>query len=901
MRALLVALVTAACSAPHAPAPTAPPASGPTTAALSTSAAVKDPPPPALRLPGDVKPTRYALDLTIIPDQPRARGRIAIAAEVVARTRVVWLNATDLTIASASLGGAPARVIPGGVDFIGLTTDRDILPGPLAIEVVFEAGIDPQRSRGLYAEKEGGDAYAYTFFEPIDARRAFPCFDEPGYKVPWQLTFHVKRDHVALANAPVVRESDEANGMKRVETAETRPLPSYLVAFVVGPFELVDGGTAGRIKTPIRFVIPKGRAGELRYAKQVTPKVVAALEDYFDMDYPYVKLDVAVVPRYWGTMEHPGLVAMGQPLTLIRPEQETRDRKQAYANILAHELAHYWFGDVVTMAWWDDTWLNEALGEWMDMIITHAVEPSFRVPDGRVGISLGAMSADEALSTQSVRQPVTTREGIAASFDGQITYYKGASVFRMFEALVGPDKWRAAMRAYIRAFEWKNATADDLLAVISRELGAPIAAALRTFLEQPGAPRIRGELRCLPGKPAVLVVSQQRALPAGTVDNVRDRRWQVPVCVRFGDRQGPGARACSVLGAATGEIPLGDKCPAWYVLNADANGYYRSVVDPGLARALLAPGSPLARAARPSVAEKSMLIADLRAMVNRGELAIDKLLALAPVIVADPDDKVASWAWTAAGLRSDALDDELYARARRFYVAVFGARARQLGWQRGKRDTDDRQDLRGNLVPTIALEDPALEKQAIALAERWLTDRKGLPDDMIDGALAVYAARATPARYDRLLAAAQAPRDRTEKARLFSALGQARDPALAARTLALVAGRDHDLRDSIRALYGVLFTRETRSLALDWLRTHIDDLLSRMRDDEASGFLGALAGGTCTPATRTAVAALVTERARKYDGAVADVTRGLEKSAQCIAIAAQQEPAIRAFLQAYAR
>ena len=268
--ALLVALVAlVACSSPDAAKPVAPaqPPS-PTTAAAANRA--PDPSPPELRLPGDVKPTKYALEFTIVPDQPTAKGRIQIAAEVVKPARVVWLNATDLAIERAEIDGKPARVIKGGEDFMGLATDRELATGPHAIDIAFSSQIDRGRSRAIYSEQEGNDRYVYTFFEPIDARRAFPCFDEPNYKVPWQLTFHVKQDHVALANAPVEREIPEASGMKKVELAVSKPLPSYLVAFVVGPFELVDGGTAGRVKTPIRFIIPKGRAAELGYARQVT-------------------------------------------------------------------------------------------------------------------------------------------------------------------------------------------------------------------------------------------------------------------------------------------------------------------------------------------------------------------------------------------------------------------------------------------------------------------------------------------------------------------------------------------------------------------------------------------------------------------------------------------------------
>lgn len=895
MRVLpVIALALCACSSPAKLAPPTPaPVPNPVPASVVRT---PDPAPPGLRLPGDIRPTKYALDLSIIPDQPKVTGHVTIDTEVTKPTRVVWLNATDLVIAKAAIGGRNARVIPGGDDFIGLTLDSDIPTGTTTIAVDFTASIDATKSRGIYSEKEGADVYAYTFFEPIDARRAFPCFDEPSYKVPWQLTFHVKKDHVALANAPVVRETDEANGMKRVELAVSKPLPSYLVAFVVGPFELVDGGTGGRAKTPIRFIVPKGRSAETRWAKEVTPRVVAALEDYFDMDYPYGKLDVAVVPRYWGTMEHPGIVAMGQSLTLMRPEQETRSRKQHYANILAHELGHYWFGDLVTMAWWDGTWLNEALGEWMDMIITDNVEPRWRYRDDRVGISLEAMSSDEALATQAMRQPVTTREGIGASFDNGITYFKGASLFRMFEASVGPDKWRDTMRGYMRAHAWKNATADDLLAAISKSLGEQTASAIRTFLDQPGVPLLTAKLTCN-GKTGALALHQQRALPAGVTDTVPNRSWKLPVCVRYGDAKST-QRTCMQLDKADGELAL-DRCPTWVILNADATGYYRSSVDPATAKALLTPTSAIAKTAKPTAAEKMMFVGDLRAMVDRNELELDKLLELVPLVAADPDDKVAAWAFEAASFRSDALDDALYAKSKKYFTKTFGPRAKKLGWTRAKTDSDERHELRRSFVPAVAVEDATLSKQAETLADRWLVDHKGVEDDLVGAVLSTTTAHGNEARFTKLLAAAKAARDRTDQQRILEALGGFRNPAIAAKALEVVRGTELDLRDTLGILYRVLFRRETRALGTKFVTEQIDALLARMRDDEASWFLGALAGAPCTKEQRAAMADLVTSRATKYSGAEIAVKRGLEQSQQCIANAARQLPALQRFLAKY--
>jgi alanyl aminopeptidase len=904
-RAMRLALlvVLAACSPPGRRAvPPGPPGPSGAQPSSALAAATSDPPPPALRLPGDVRPTQYALEVTIVPGQPTATGRIHIAAEVTRPTRVVWLNATGLAIGHAELGGKPARVVPGGDDFVGLAIGRELPVGALAIDLAFTAPIDRERSRGLYSEREGNETYAYTVFEALDARRAFPCFDEPSYKVPWQLTFHVKRDHVALANAEVVREIPEPDGMKRVETAISRPMPSYLVAFVVGPFEVVDGGSVGRAHTPIRFVIPRGRAGELGYARQVTPKVVAALEDYFDMAYPYGKLDVAVVPRFLGTMEHPGLVAMGQPLTLIRPDQASRGRKLDYANILAHELSHYWFGGLVTMAWWDDTWLNEALGEWSDLNITEAAEPTWRIRDDRVALAVRAMHADEALSTRAIRRPVTTREDIEASFDAWITYLKGASMFRMFEAFVGRDAWRDFLHGYLAAHAWGTASADDFLTAVAESLGPANAAAMRTLLDQPGVPRITGQLQCEAHRPPRLALAQTRSLPAGVTDPA-PKLWDLPVCVRYGDARS-GERQCyrvsgpavvvELGGPRTGEARRG--CPTWVILNADAIGYYRSTVDPEMVRALFTPGSPVARAAQPTPAERMMLIEDLRAAVDRDELGLDKLLELVPLIAADPDDKVARSGLAAATLPMTGLDDAMYRAARRWSYRAFGARARQLGWRRGDGDSEERHELRRLLVPLVAAEDPALTAEAEKLADRWLASRTGVADDLAFEVLAVAAHHGDAARFERYLAAASGARDRTEHARLLDTLGTFADHDITARALALVLAHELDLRDTIGVVSGVLAHRETRDLGLAFLGAHLEELLVRMRSDDGARFLAEVAGAFCDADHRREVAALTAPYAAKIDGAGAQVTRALEQADQCIALVARQGPALHRLL-----
>jgi aminopeptidase N len=773
-------------------------------------------------------------------------------------------------------------------EYLGLVVDAPLAAGVTTIDLDYEAPIDRDRSRGVYAEEESGDWYAYTFFEAIDARRAFPCFDEPSYKVPWKLTFHVREDHVARANAEIVKETPEAGGMKKVELELSKPMPSYLVAFVVGPFEVVDGGVAGRVKTPVRFIIPKGRSGELRWAKKITPTVVAALEDYFDMDYPYGKLDVAVPPRYWGTMEHPGIVAMGQPLTLIKPEEETRDRREAYTNILAHELGHYWFGDYVTMAWWDDTWLNEALGEWIDVIITDQAVPAWKFHEQAAGRARGGMHADELLSARAIRQPVETREEIESSFDGGITYLKGSSVVRMFEHYVGPEKWRDFIRTYVRAYAWKNASADDFLGTMETSLGAEVSHAFSTFLGQPGAPLISHEVTC-DGSPRI-ELAQRRSLPAGTTEPVA-RTWEVPVCMRTWSGK-KATRTCVLMKEAKATVPL-EACPTRVLVNDGATGYYRSAYTTAEVKALLK--APL------SSVERRWMIGDLRAGVDRADIPVGDALSRVRDLVRDKDEKLVqqgvALTWF---LQPSELDDTWHARRNKFVVKELGPLARKLGWKRKKGDSDERHDLRLNVVSNVAYAgDRKLAAEARKLALAWLDGKRELPDDTVDAVLGVAVYHADATLFDRIVELARAAKDRAEQTRLLHLLGGFDDPELAKRALALVDTGEFDLREARGIVYRILNHRRTRDVAWAWIQERIDVLLPMMREDEAAGVLGRLAAAFCDPKRRDEAEALVVPRAKKIGGADNEVRTGLERADQCIATFARNKAGIEAFLSKY--
>ena len=385
-------------------------------------------------------PARYQVSLTVVPGQAAFEGVVDIAVKLVEPTSLIWLNGTELSIREAHARGAgqvfPARVVPGGDDFVGFAFDEKVPAGAARLHVEYAGKISDHDDRGLFVEDEEGTPYVFSQFESTDARRAFPCFDEPSSKVPWQLTLHVPAGDTALSNTSVLSESKEGPGMKAVHFAETKPLPSYLVAFAVGPFDLVDAGKAGKKGTPVRLAVPHGQAAQAAFAAATTPAIIARLEDLFGVPYPYDKLDMVAVPRLvtFGAMENAGLITFTRAGMLARPEEETPAFKIRFSSTTTHELGHHWFGDLVTTAWWDDIWLNEAFATWVEAKILVPWKPAFHYDLIEARQTQRAMLGDSLVSARRIRQGITSNDDISNAFD-EITYSKGAAVIGMFEAL----------------------------------------------------------------------------------------------------------------------------------------------------------------------------------------------------------------------------------------------------------------------------------------------------------------------------------------------------------------------------------------------------------------------------------------------------------------------------------
>ena len=730
--ALLVpVLMLAACAADRAAAPRAPAAPSPVSAA--------PPPPPALvapegiRLPRTFRPASQRVSLTVVPSAPGFSGRAEIDGTLDAATDVVWLNADALEVRSAvaRLGTEEVRAEPvvRPDERVALRFPRQLPPGPLTLVLEFEGTQFTQEDSGIFRQQSGGDWYAFTQFEQTDARRAFPCVDEPSAKIPWELTLRVPAGLTAVSNTPVASETAAGEGMKDVRFRPTRPLPSYLVAFGVGPFEMKEARPAGKKRVPVRIVAPRGRAHEAAWAARVTPEILEVLEDYFGIAYPYEKLDVLAIPFtvQFGAMENVGLVTFRETLVLTPPLQERVERRRDYASVAAHEFAHQWFGDLVTAAWWDDIWLNEAFATWMETKVIERWAPAWGMAAKRVEQRNVAAQVDTLVSTRVIRQPVNSYDDVKNAFDS-ITYEKGAAVLRMFEQWVGPETFRRGIQRYLRAHTDGNATARDFLHAISEAAGRDVAPAFDTFLDHPGIPRVQASVRCGP-QGAVLQLAQDRWLPAGSTGD-RTGVWQIPVCTRWSSR-GREQTRCTLLDTPSAEVTLESRsCPDWVLPNAGYAGYYRLQLDPAWRNRLV-------RSARLDDAERVGLLGDTDALVRGGALSRAEGLQLAARHAGAREHHVLEAAIKLATVREDFLAGRLGPAYAAWVRRVFGPQARALGFRSKPAEDDEVQLIRPELTGFVARrgEEPQLVAEARALAEAWLSRPGALAPEMVSPVL----------------------------------------------------------------------------------------------------------------------------------------------------------------------
>ena len=874
-------------------------------AALALASVPSDPSPPTLRLPATASPTGYRVALTIDPGKPTFEGSVDIGVRLAGPTELLWLHGTDLKIGKATVrpraGGEAfaARVVPGGEDFVGFAFDRPVPAGEIDLHVDYTGSIDETSTQGVFRQKDSDAWYVYTQLETTDARRAFPCFDEPAFKSPWELTLTIPAGTSAVSNTPIVSESPaKTGGGKVVRFGKTEPLPAYLIAFGIGPFDYVDAGRAGMKKTPIRIIVPKGKAARARYAAETSGPILERVEGYFGMPFPFAKLDQLVIPQTvtFSAMENAGLVTWSESVLLALPQDETIKWRRLQANINAHEIAHQWFGDYVTLAWWDDVWLNESFATWLADRTIQEWQPSWGVAIDRIVDRSNVMADDTLVSARKIRQEIKSADDIHNAFDS-ISYQKGGAVISMFESWIGPAKFQAGVRRYMKEHAYGIGTSKDFLAAIEAESRPGVAAAFSTFLDQPGVPLVDVTLQCGGEGGAKLALSQKRFLPVGSEGSAVES-WRIPVCARAATGGEP-ARACALLSEPSATVPVpgsSSGCPAWVLANDGELGYYRAVYrGDGLEKLLAVADKEL------TVPERVGLLRDVDALAMGGAIPFGQALALAPRFADDPERQIVQASVrivTDAG--ENVLPEALRPAYARYVSKTFGPRARALGFASKPGDDEETKLLRASLVPFVAQEgdEPALRAEARRLALAWLADRSAVESEMVTGVLESAARHGDRALFEKYRDGIKTSKERRDRNRLFRALGAFTDPAILDEAFAFAMSGEFDSREAGNVIYTSLDTPPGRAATWKFLQANYDATLARM-PREVTGVVPYYASGFCDEKHRGEVAEFFEGRAEKLPGGTRNLAKVLESMDLCIALRGAQEGSLREELARY--
>jgi alanyl aminopeptidase len=839
------------------------------------------------RLGRDVVPTFESVRLTVDPARAEFTGAAHVELNVSRPASSFAFHADGPVLSVLKLrgpaGDVGVRQAAGGRGVVRVQADRPIAPGNYTLDLEFKAPFDPH-SVGLYRTQAGGDGYAFTQFEATDARRAFPCWDEPSFKIPYQLTLVVPAADLAVSNTPV--ESDTPGGGTRtVVFKRTPPLPSYLLAMAVGPFDTVP--IAG-LSVPGRVVTVKGKSALAAEAARVAPPLLAALERYFGRPYPYEKLDLLAVPEYWpGAMENAGAITFADQILLIDPAGASVAQRRLLIEVTAHEMAHMWFGDLVTMAWWDDLWLNESFASWMGDKVTQETFPETEVEVRSVEGAQKAMNTDARLTTRAIRQPVAAMDNLLQAAD-ELAYQKGEAVLGMFEAWLGPDLFRKGIRDYLAAHESGNATAADLWSALSRASGKDVGKPMASFLDQPGVPLVSAVL-VDEGKSVRL--AQQRFVLAGV--KPPPGQWQIPVGLKYAEG-GVVQTKTFLLTSTAQDFKLGVSSPVdWIHASAGERGYYRWSV----ARPLLTTMAEQA-ATRLDTRERIGFVGNLSALLDAGMVHGGDYLRLLAAFAADPDPLVVSAVVTALGEAKTALITPETRNSFATYVQkTLGRALERIGPASRPGEPESVAALRPTLLwwASVYGNDPRIQAYAREVVNAYLADPARVDAALAGAALEIAATTAGDrALFDRIRKRLDATTVPVERTRLFTALGRFRDPALADEALTIPGMTFQEGGALIKSMAS---SAEGSQRVFAYHRRHYDELAQRLPPMFLAFLPNFALGQACSEDRLAAVHDFYADPKRNVAGTDKELAMREEEVRGCAALRAREAAAAATYLR----
>ena len=781
------------------------------------------------RLPRHARPRHYELELAPYLDEARFDGRVAITVDVEQATAVLVLNAAEIEVVSARLRTPAGEVLEPTVSTdeadqkLSLGFPAELPAGAgYRLELDYR-GILNDQLRGFYRstfrDAEGHDhVIASTQFEATDARRAFPCWDEPEFKAVFEVTLVVEDGLTGLSNGPLTATSRRDDGRVEMRFAPTMMMSTYLVAFVVGPYELtepvdVDG-------TPVRIAAVPGKLAMAGYGLEVAAHALRFLTGYFGLPYPGDKLDHVAVPDFaFGAMENLGCVTYRESLLLTEPETAALTELQRITAVVAHETAHMWFGDLVTMKWWNGIWLNEAFATFMELTTSHAYRPDWEVWTAFGAGKAAAMGTDGLRATRSVEFPVGPPEEAEGMFD-VLTYQKGGAVLKMLEQYLGPEVFRKGISHYLATHAYSNTETADLWDALETISGEPVRQIMDSWINQGGYP----VLEVSEGPDAATVVLRQRRFLYDGTDSAE--RWSVPVNLRASIE---GRIEHGRLLLAGGEATFSFSGPVdWLVVNDGAWGFYRTRYSRPLWDRLAAAGPasvlvPL---------ERLQLLGDTWAAVQAGQADLSEWADIARAVAGDPDPDL--WASLTAGLSmlDRVADDADRDAVRAFARELTGPAWAALGWEPRPGESDRAATARSwVLLARAGLgRDPELVAETDRRLTAYLAGDRGpgaLAPDLV-GAAARIAVGAGPAeRWSDVLEAYRKTDRAQEQLRFLFALTETTDADQRRQTLELSLTPEVRSQDAPSAVAGILAGRGAAAEGWPWLEANWDRIVAR--------------------------------------------------------------------------
>ncbi len=779
------------------------------------------------KLPKQVVPQKYSIRLT--PDLAKLTfsGSEAVKIEVREPVRELVLNVLELQITTASIDGKSlersAFKIDAKEETLKISLPEELPPGPHTLALAFTGKIN-QQGQGLYYaryQEEGSGEQKImlgTQFEATDARRMFPCWDEPSFRARFQLTAVVPENFLAVSNMPIESENKIATG-KEVHFAMTPPMSTYLNVFVAGELDLVETKSGD---TQIRLITTKNKAEWGRYALEASAQILQYYNDYFGVPYPLPKLDQIAVPGgFGGAMENWGGITYYESILLFDPEKSSDATKQAIYEVLAHEMAHMWFGDLVTMAWWDNLWLNEGFASWMGSKCSAHFNPQWEIwlekdiprdPTRRYGIAKErAMESDALSTTHPIQQKIST-EGEANSAFDDITYLKGQSFIRMLESFLGEEVFRDGIRKYIANHKNSNTTTADLWSSLADASTKPVGEIAAGWTEQPGFPVVK-----VARKDGAKVALEQERFTIHFPD-APELQWKIPLTYSLG--QDPPAS--SLMTDKTMELPDVPE-ERTLKLNAEGAGYYRVQYDAGSWKLLLNDFSKL------SAPDRVNLLSDAWSFVqaNRAPLSlyfgvIEKLPTTADL--AEREQIMNAFDYIDRLILGTAARTSFQSYARSNLRPNFD----QLGWEPKSNEPPRASLLRADLIDTLGhFGDKEIIAGCRERFRKYLTEPKSVPPDLRSAVFDVVGRYADEATWTKLHELGVKTTSSEEKQNYYNALAQTTDPKLIKRTLQIALIEELPTSRAVHLVSRVARYGEHPDLAWQFAKTHMKELLAK--------------------------------------------------------------------------